>query len=150
MVCTFCDFQRIDGTELSYLRTMKHVLILMALVLSTATFAQKKAEIEFQVSGVCGMCEARIEKALAVPGVIMADWNVETKKAKVAFKTKVLTEEQIHQLIANVGHDTEKIKATDEAYANMHGCCKYREGGGSCTGGEDHDHDHDRDDRRPQ
>lgn len=126
---------------------MKHVLILMALVLSTATYAQKKAEIEFQVSGVCGMCETRIEKALDVPGVIMADWNVETKKAKVAYKTKVLTEEQIHQLIANVGHDTEKIKATDEAYANMHGCCKYREaGGGSCTGGDDHDDD----DHRPE
>lgn len=129
-----------------YLRDMKHVLILMALAMSTASFAQKKAEIEFQVSGVCGMCETRIEKALDVPGVIMADWDVETKKAKVAYKTKVLTEEQIHQLIANVGHDTEKIKATDEAYANMHGCCKYREGGGSCTGGNDHYHD----DHRPE
>ena len=129
------------GTEMAYLSPMKHVLILMALALSSASFAQKKAEIEFQVSGVCGMCETRIEKALDVPGVIMAEWDVETKKAKVAYKTKVISEEQIHQLIANVGHDTEKIKATDEAYANMHGCCKYRElGGGSCTGGDDDDH----------
>lgn len=135
------------GTEMAYLCPMKHVLILMALALSSASFAQKKAEIEFQVSGVCGMCETRIEKALDVPGVIMAEWDMETKKAKVAYKTKVITEEQIHQLIANVGHDTEKIKATDEAYANMHGCCKYRElGGGSCTGGDDHDHD----DYRPE
>ena len=119
----------------------------MALALSSASFAQKKAEIEFQVSGVCGMCETRIEKALDVPGVIMAEWDVETKKAKVAYKTKVISEEQIHQLIANVGHDTEKIKATDEAYAKMHGCCKYRElGGGSCTGGDDQDHD----DHRPE
>ena len=119
---------------------MKNVLILMAFAISTASFAQKKVEIEFQVSGVCGMCEARIEKALDVPGIIMADWDVETKKAKVAYQTKALTEEQIHQLIANVGHDTDKIKATDEAYANMHGCCKYREGSGSCTGGDDHNH----------
>lgn len=97
------------------------------------------------------MCEARIEKALDIPGIIVADWDVESKKAKVAYKTKAITEEQIHQLIANVGHDTEKIKATDEAYANMHGCCKYREsGGGSCTGGDDHDHDHDHDDHRPE
>ena len=85
------------------------------------------------------MCETRIEKALDVPGVIMAEWDVETKKAKVAYKTKVISEEQIHQLIANVGHDTDKIKATDEVYANIHGCCKYREGGGSCSGGDDHD-----------
>jgi len=125
---------------------MKHLLILMALALSSLSYAQKKVEIEFQVSGVCGMCETRIEKALDVPGVIMAEWDVETKKAKVAYKTKVISEEQIHQLIANVGHDTEKIKATDEAYANVHGCCKYREGGWSCTGGDHENHD----DHRPE
>lgn len=142
VVCRSCEIKRLLGTEFAYLRGMKHLLILMALAFSSASFAQKKAEIEFHVSGVCGMCETRIEKALDVPGVIMAEWDVETKKAKVAYKTKVISEEQIHQLIANVGHDTDKIKATDEAYANMHGCCKYREGGGSCTGGDDHD-DHD-------
>lgn len=130
---------------------MKHLLILMALALSSLSYAQKKVEIEFQVSGVCGMCETRIEKALDVPGVIMAEWDVETKKAKVAYKTKVISEEQIHQLIANVGHDTDKIKATDEVYANIHGCCKYREGGGSCSGGDDHEHhDHDDHDDRPE
>lgn len=130
---------------------MKHLLILMALALSSLSYAQKQVEIEFQVSGVCGMCETRIEKALDVPGVIMAEWDVETKKAKVAYKTKVISEEQIHQLIANVGHDTDKIKATDEVYANIHGCCKYREGGGSCSGGDDHEHhDHDDHDDRPE
>ena len=121
---------------------MKHLLLFTFLATGLLATAQKKAEIEFQVSGVCGMCEARIEKALDVPGIIMADWDVETKKATVAYKTKVISEAQIHQLIANVGHDTEKIKATDEVYANIHGCCKYREGGGSCSGGDDHD-DHD-------
>ena len=130
---------------------MKHLLILMALALSSLSYAQQKVEIEFQVSGVCGMCETRIEKALDVPGVIMAEWDVETKKAKVAYKTKDISEEQIHQLIANVGHDTDKIKATDEVYANIHGCCKYREGGGSCSGGDDHEHhDHDDHDDRPE
>ncbi len=130
----------------AYITWMRYILLSLLLLLTLTTSAQKKAQIEFQVSGVCGMCEARIEKALDVPGVIMAEWDVETKKATVAYKTKVLSEEQIHQLIANVGHDTEKIKATDETYANLHGCCKYREGGGSCTGGDDQDHD----DHRPE
>ena len=130
----------------AYIHWMRYILLSLLLLLTLTTSAQKRAQIEFQVSGVCGMCKARIEKALDVPGVIMAEWEVETKKATVAYKTKVLSEEQIHQLIANVGHDTEKIKATDEAYANMHGCCKYREGGGSCTGGDDQDYD----DHRPE
>ena len=120
----------------------------MSLALSTTSFAQKKAEIEFQVNGVCGMCETRIEKALDVPGVIMASWDRETQKAKVAYKTKAISEQQIHQLIADAGHDTDRIKATDEVYNNLHGCCKYRNGeGGSCSGEE---HDHDDDHRRPE
>jgi hypothetical protein len=31
----------------------------------------------------------------------------------------------IHKNIAAVGHDTQKVKATDEAYNNLHDCCKY-------------------------
>ena len=77
----------------------------MALALSTASFAQKKTQIEFEVRGVCGMCETRIEKALDAPGIIMAQWDAETQKAIVAYKTKVITEDEIHQLVANVGHD---------------------------------------------
>lgn len=111
--------------------------MLLALVAFTVTNAwgQKKAEIEFQVSGVCGMCEARIEKALDVPGIVSAEWDQKTQKATVAYKTKVISEDQIHQLVAAVGHDTEKYKATDEVYQNLHGCCKYREGA-SCSGSD--------------
>ena len=119
---------------------MKYIATLIGIALTTSVFAQKKAQIEFEVRGVCGMCETRIEKALDAPGIIMAQWDAETQKATVAYKTKVITEDEIHQLVANVGHDTEKKKATDEAYANLHGCCKYRgEGGESCSdkGSED-------------
>lgn len=126
---------------------MRYFTLIISLLLTVAALAQKKAEIEFQVSGVCGMCEARIEKALDVPGIIMAEWDVDTKKAKVAYKTNAFSEKQIHQLVANVGHDTADIKATDEAYANLHGCCKYREGGGSCLGKEA---DQEEGDHRPE
>lgn len=126
---------------------MKHAIIFTLLIAAAFTAqAQNKTEIQFGVSGVCGMCEARIEKALDVPGVIMADWNVDTKKATVAFKTKKLTEQQVHQLVADAGHDTDRVKAKDEVYAKIHGCCKYRDGA-SCSGGKDHDHDHDHEDQ---
>jgi copper chaperone CopZ len=124
---------------------MKHLtLLVVCLVFALAGEAQKKVQIEFGVSGVCGMCEERIEQALDIPGVIMANWDIETKRLTVAYKTKKLSEEQIHQLVADAGHDTDKIKAKDEVYANIHGCCKYRDGA-SCSGSEDRDHDHDHD-----
>ena len=71
---------------------MKQVLILLPiLLLALVANAQKKAEISFEVSGVCGMCENRIEGSLDVSGIIMADWDVETKDLKVAYKTKKIS-----------------------------------------------------------
>ena len=64
----------------AYITWMRYILLSLLLLLTLTTSAQKKAQIEFQVSGVCEMCEARIEKALDVSGVIIAEWNVETKR----------------------------------------------------------------------
>ena len=33
--------------------------------------------------------------------------------------------EDVQKAIAKVGHDAGKIKAEDEVYNNLHGCCKY-------------------------
>jgi hypothetical protein len=31
----------------------------------------------------------------------------------------------VKKAVAKVGHDTDEVKATDEEYDNLHGCCKY-------------------------
>lgn len=82
--------------------------------------------ITFKVDGVCGMCKDRIETTLDVKGVKFVEWDVHTHVCEVVYRTDKITEEQIHQALADVGHDTEKIKASDKAYAQIHGCCKYR------------------------
>ena len=71
------------------------------------------------------MCEKRIENALDIKGIKIGDWNVTTKNCHVVYKITQYTEEQIHQIIADLGHTTEKIKATKQSYDNLHGCCKY-------------------------
>ena len=45
----------------------------------------------------------------------------------MVYKTKKWNEESLHKLATGVGHDTDKYQAADEVYANLHGCCKYRE-----------------------
>jgi copper chaperone CopZ len=112
---------------------MKQFALFFSLVIGFSAYAQKKAELTFQVSGLCGMCEDRIEKSLDVSGVIMADWNIESKQLAVAYKKNKIQEKAIHQLVADAGHDTDQVKATDEVYANLHGCCKYRDGS-NCSG----------------
>ena len=90
--------------------------------------ADKKEEVAFEVSGVCGMCEERIESALDVKGIVMADWDLETKQLQVVFNPSKISEDDIHALLNAVGHDTEKSQATQEQYDGLHGCCKYRDG----------------------
>lgn len=114
------------------------ILILLTAAFSTVLSAQSKADITFGVSAVCGMCEERIEAAYDVKGIVMADYDLNTKKLHVVYKTKVFPDVfAVHRIAANVGHDTEKIKATDEAYNSLHHCCKYRDGAKECSEGID-------------
>ncbi|MBN2813105.1 MAG: efflux RND transporter periplasmic adaptor subunit, partial [Bacteroidales bacterium] len=81
---------------------------------------------QFEVSGLCGMCEERIEQAAkSVRGVSVADWNQETGILKVSFNASKTSVDEIQQVIAGVGHDTPIYKATDEVYDRLPECCKY-------------------------
>lgn len=110
---------------------MKNILTTVIILTSTIAFGQKQKskykEINFKVSGVCEMCEDRIEKVLDARGIRVADWNLDTHNCKVIFNTTKITELAIHKLIAGIGHDTDKVKASEESYDNIHSCCKYRE-----------------------
>ena len=100
--------------------------LLLVLVASTSAWAQK-VEVRFWVDGVCGMCEERIETALLnTKGVWAAEWNASNHQVAVVYNPKKIMELDLHQAVAAAGHDTKKVKATDAAYAKVHGCCKYR------------------------
>jgi len=108
---------------------MKKLTILVLLLIGTATFAQNKNQkASIEVDGVCMMCKNRIEKAcLTSKGVKHADWNVKTHELKLIYDARKTDVKTIQKTIAKVGHDTKEIKATDEAYASVHPCCKYRD-----------------------
>ena len=42
-------------------------------------------------------------------------------------KQKKIKLNDIHKSIAEIGHDTEKVTATDKAYNSLDPCCKYRD-----------------------
>jgi hypothetical protein len=85
---------------------MKKLFIGLLLLVSGSALAQT-SEVTFWVDGVCGMCEKRIESALInSSGVKFADWD--------------------HEILSGAGHDTQKVRAKDEDYAKVPGCCKYR------------------------
>lgn len=108
---------------------MKKLILVLLMVASTAMVAQEKNKREsLEVDGVCGMCKSRIEKAcFKTKGVKSAIWSVETHELKLIFDENKTDLNTIEASILAVGHDTKQIKATDEAYNTVHGCCKYRD-----------------------
>lgn len=107
---------------------MKNLLLIIFLFTTTGSFAQSKVvEDSISVSGNCVMCKRRIEAALDLPGIKAADWNVKTKKLFIAYKSEKISALEIHKAVAAIGHDTDKVKAKDEVYAELAFCCLYRD-----------------------
>ena len=78
----------------------------------------------FKVWGNCGMCKKTIETALKKKGV-EGNWNKKTKIISVTYDSLKYTSQQVHDIICSAGYDTEKCRGNDEAYENLHECCKY-------------------------
>jgi mercuric ion binding protein len=109
---------------------MKHIIIFVSFILlSTVAFSQT-VEAKIKVYGNCTMCKKRIETALDTKGVKQASWDPKTKELSIVYNSSKISEQQIHEIVASVGHDTDKVKAKDETYAELPFCCLYR----------DHDH----------
>ncbi|MDO5968310.1 cation transporter [Flavivirga aquimarina] len=108
---------------------MKKIITVLTILITTVTFAQNKnARASIEVDGVCLMCKTRIEKAsLNTKGVKSAVWNVKTHELKLIYDERKTNIDTIQSKILAVGHDVKDIKATDEAYATVHPCCKYRD-----------------------
>ncbi len=110
---------------------MKNKIIIAAIsivVLIATAFVNppKKGTVTFKVSGNCSMCKERIESALDKPGITKAIWDVNSKMLTVTFNAKKYQEIQLHNLVATAGHDTEKVKANEQVYADLPECCQYR------------------------
>ncbi|WP_298554438.1 heavy-metal-associated domain-containing protein [uncultured Algibacter sp.] len=108
---------------------MKKIILILTVLITTTTFAQNKnAKASMEVDGICGMCKARIEKAcLNTKGVKFATWSIDTHELKLIYDDRKTDVKTIEKQVLAAGHDVKEEKATDEAYATVHGCCKYRD-----------------------
>jgi copper chaperone CopZ len=109
---------------------MKYLLSLfMTIFLFSLSNAQTKISNptidSVTVYGNCGMCKKTIEKAANKTGVVSASWDTETNMLTVTFDNKKTSLDEILQKIAAVGYDSDKYRAKDEVYSNLHGCCQY-------------------------
>ena len=107
---------------------MKKVIVVLIIISSVQLFGQSSKIIDTKifVNGMCGMCEDRIEEALDIKGIKVADWDVDSKMCRIVYKKEEISEQEIHEILADIGHDTKKAKAKKEAYDNLHHCCHYK------------------------
>lgn len=110
---------------------MKNLIMIAMAVATMAVSAAfinppKKATLSFKVYGNCSQCKERIENALDKPGIYKASWDISSKILTVTYNTKKYEEIQLHNLVAIAGHDTDKVKASEKAYADLPECCQYR------------------------
>jgi hypothetical protein len=110
---------------------MKKIVYGMLLLFVTfSTQAQdkknKNAKYSIEVNGNCGLCKKRIEKAaFSVSGVKSAVWDVDSHQLSLILNEEKTSLLDVKKAVANVGHDTDEVKATGESYANLHACCQY-------------------------
>ena len=118
------------------MKTIKRLFVI-AIALTVTTFAKAQnynykldgpntATKTFKVSGVCVMCEHRIENSLKKSaGIWSANWDENSETLQVKYNKTKINPDKIQQLVAAVGHDTEKFKAQDDVYAKLPDCCHY-------------------------
>lgn len=116
------------------MKTLKIVLFsFLFIALAQISFAQSVKKETFKVAGECGMCKKKIESAAKQAGASYAVWNVDSKKLTVKYKSSAITTAAIQQSIAVAGYDTPGFKASDDAYNNLHECCKYNKDEACCA-----------------
>jgi periplasmic mercuric ion binding protein len=81
----------------------------------------------FKVSGVCVMCEQRIENAIKnLPGIWFSHWDINSYSLQVTYDRLKLNPDKIEQQIAKAGHDSGKFRAQDQVYLKLPDCCHYQ------------------------
>lgn len=108
------------------MKTLKLLSLLTAgFFISQIALAQKTVTETFAVSGNCGMCKSKIEKAAKEAGADEADWDKTKKEITVKYSTASTNTAKIQQKIAESGYDNAGFVSTLEAYNKLPGCCKY-------------------------
>lgn len=110
---------------------MKNLIFGMVLLLVTysaqaQTKKNKNAKHDVEVNGNCEMCKKRIENAAySVKGVKSADYHLDDHMLHLIINEEKCSVLEVEQAIANVGYDTQNVKAKDEVYEKLHSCCQY-------------------------
>lgn len=111
---------------------MKKILLTLLIAATLGVYAKNVTQ-QILVKGECDMCKAKIEKALDIPGVSFAEWNLETKVLTVRYNDKKVSEDQIYATISGLGYATDKTEANTAAQQKLDKCCQPKDAKKACS-----------------
>jgi len=109
---------------------MKYYMSILALILLTSVNTanaqnEKTKTITFITTAICEDCKERIEEKLNyTKGVIFAELNLENKMLTVKYKTALITEQQIKEVLASIGYSSDTVVRDKDAYLALPKCCR--------------------------
>jgi len=106
---------------------MKKLIVLhifIFLILSGKAQETNKVEVvTIKISSVCEMCKERIENKLNYTrGIVFAELNLAEKTIEVKYKAKIISFNQIKQIISNLGYHADEVKRNEEAFKKLPKC----------------------------
>lgn len=109
---------------------MKKILLVAAIFagIQVQSQAQSKSitDTTFKVAGICDICKERIEDAAYIKGVKLAEWTQDSQSLRLVFKNTKISLKEVQQKIAEAGHAMPNFPETEEGYANLPECCKFK------------------------
>ena len=103
-----------------------YITVILYILGTSFGFAQNSKTVNFKVSGNCGVCKNRIEKAAqSVEGVSLAYWDKETKIISINLDSTITDKNKVSLIITKTGHDTEMHFADIKIYNELSGCCQF-------------------------
>lgn len=104
--------------------TLVAITVLLSLTVCNAQIKNSVTE-KVKVSGNCGMCKIKIEKAGSLKNTAKVDWDADTQMATLTYDAAKTNQDEILKRIALSGYDSEKFLAPDNTYSKLPGCCQY-------------------------
>ena len=111
--------------KINYMKNLMILLIAFVTLGSFQTQESKTKVISFPTTAICGECKERIENKLNyTKGIIYSELDLETKILTVKFKPALITEQQIKEVLANLGYSSDTVERNHEAWQALPKCCK--------------------------
>ena len=101
------------------------LFVFMGLMVSAQKVSEKKSITIIKTSAQCEMCEETILPELnAHKGVKEAKMNLETQELTIRYNGIKVTEEELKEVISELGYSAGDLHADEDAYEQLPSCCK--------------------------